>query len=68
MVVVVKWSKTMHNRAKVTTISLSALGQSQLCPQKALKAMLASRSLDQDLPLFQVPSLARSTLKIFLGY
>ena len=55
VVVVVKWSKTMQDRAKVTTISLSSLSQSQLCSWKALKAMLASRSLDQDLPMFQVP-------------
>ena len=48
----------MQDRAKVITISLSALGQSQLYPWKDLKAIVASRSLSQDLPLFQVPLLA----------
>ena len=54
IVMVVNWSKTMQARDKATTtISLSALGKSQLCPWKALKAMLNSRSLNQDLPLFR---------------
>ena len=57
MPLVVKWSKTMQDRAKVAAISLSALGRSQPCPWKVLKAMLNSRSLDQDHPLFQVLSL-----------
>ena len=55
---VIKCSMTMQDRAKVTTISISPLGQLRLCPWKALQVMLASRSLDQDLPLFQVSLLA----------
>ena len=57
IVVVLKWSKTLQDRAKVATISISALGQSKLCPWRALREMLNHSSLDQDLPLFQVPSL-----------
>ena len=53
--VVVKWYKIMQNRVKVTSIFLSALGQSQLYPWKGLKVMLAFRTLDQALPLFLVP-------------
>ena len=76
MVVVVKWSKTMQGRAKVTTLSVLVLGQSHLCPWKALMVMFTFRSLDQDLPLFQVPLLAGavsitdsvSISKIFLGF
>ena len=47
----------MQDRARVTTISISALGHSRLCPWRALKDMLYHTSLDQDLPLFQVPFL-----------
>ena len=54
---VLKWSKTLQDRAKVVTISISALGQSKLCPWRALREMLAATPMDQDLPLFQVPSL-----------
>ena len=57
IVVVLKWSKTMQGRARIATISISALGHSRLCPWTALKDMLDHTSLDQDLPLFQVPSL-----------
>ena len=56
IVVVVKWSKTLQDRAKVATISISALGQSKLCPWRALKDMFNHIALDQDFPLFQVPS------------
>ena len=48
--------KTMQDSAKVTNISISALGQSQLCPWRALKEMLACSTLDQDFSLFQFPS------------
>ena len=56
VVVVFKWSKTLPDRAKVATISLSALGQSTLCPWRALGEKLGGSNLDQDLLLFQVPS------------
>ena len=55
--VVLKWSKTLQDRVKVATISISALGQSKLCPWRALREMLNDTSMHQDLPLFQVPSL-----------
>ena len=48
--VVLKWSKTLQNRAKIATISILALGQSTLCPWRALRETLGS------FPLFQVPS------------
>ena len=53
-VVIIKWSKTMQNRAKVATISLSYLGLSPLCPIKALVTMLTASGQDPNLPLFQV--------------
>ena len=56
VVVVLKWSKTLQDRVKVATISISALGQSKLCPWRALRDMLDATSPLQDLPLFQVPS------------
>ena len=52
--VIIKWSKTMQNRAKVATISLPYLGISPLCPIKALVTMLTASGQDPDLPLFQV--------------
>ena len=52
--VIIKWSKTMQNRAKVATISLPYLGFSPLCPVKALVTMLAASGQDPDRPLFQV--------------
>ena len=40
IVVVLKWCKTLQDRAKVATISISALGQSKPCPWRALREML----------------------------
>ena len=59
--VVLKWSKTLQDGAKFTTIPISALGQSKLCPWRALKEMLACSTLDQDRGLFQVASPAGAT-------
>ena len=56
VVVVIKWSKTLQDRAKVATISISTLGQSKLCPWRTLSEMLGSTAPDHDLPLFQIPS------------
>ena len=46
IVVVLKWSKTLQDRAKVATIFTSALGQSKLCPWGALREMLAATPVD----------------------
>ena len=53
-VMIIKWSKTIQNRAKVATTSLPCLGQSPLCPIKVLQTMLVAFRRDPDFPLFQV--------------
>ena len=47
-VIVVKWSKTLKDRVKTTTIDIPYLGASALCPIAALKKMLATYPSHQD--------------------
>ena len=54
-VIVVKWSKTLQDRVKTTTIDIPYLGDSALCPIAALKKMLATYPSHQDSSLFQIP-------------
>ena len=52
--VVVKWSKTLQDRCKMTSVSLPNLGASPLCPIAALKDMSKFNAIDNDKPLFQI--------------
>ena len=54
-VIVVKWSKTLQDRVKTTTIDILCLGASAICPIAALKQMLATYPSHQDASLFQIP-------------
>ena len=54
-VIVVKWSKTLHDRVKTTTVDIPYLGASALCPIAALERMLATYPSHPDSPLFQIP-------------
>ena len=40
VIIVVKWSKTLHDRQKVATIAVPYLGESPLCPVMAIKSLL----------------------------
>ena len=51
----VKWSKTLQDRVKTTTVDIPYLGASALCPIAALKRMLATHPAHPDSPLFQIP-------------
>ena len=53
-VILVKLSKTLQDRVKTTTINISYLGASALCPVAALSAMLAKFPSSVDSPLFQI--------------
>ena len=57
--IIVKWSKTLQNRKTSTTIAIPVLGDSSLCPVKALKQMLHILPGDNNDPLFQVISAGR---------
>ena len=52
--VIIKWSKTLQNRKNTTTICIPALGQSPLCPFKAVGIVLDNVPGSNN-PLFQVP-------------
>ena len=52
--VIVKWSKTIQDRKETTTISLPILGESNLCPVAALKAMYSILPASKNSPLFVV--------------
>ena len=54
-VVVVKWSKTMQYRAKVASVTIPALGTSDICPVAALQNIIHPSSLPNQ-PLFQIQS------------
>ena len=54
-VVIVKWSKTIQNRKDVTTISIPTLGDSPLCPIKALEATMQKIPASDNDPLFLIP-------------
>ena len=53
-VIVVKWTKTLQDFCKVTSVSLPNLGVSPLCPISALKDMTIFISTSCDQPLFQI--------------
>ena len=53
-IVVVKWSKTLQDRHKVTTIAVPYLGESGLCPVTAIRDLLAATPLSPNNPLFQI--------------
>ena len=53
--VIVKWSKTIQNRTDIHTIPLPVLGDSILCPYKALKSLLDHTPGSSNQPLFLVP-------------
>ena len=52
--VIIKWSKTMQDCRKTTTIVIPASGVSLLCPIPALKNMLALIPASKNSPLFSV--------------
>ena len=54
-IIVVKWSKTLQDRVKTTTVDIPYLGASALCPIAALERMLAAHPAHLDSPLFQIP-------------
>ena len=60
-VIIVKWSKTLQDRVKTTTVDIPFLGSSALCPITALKQMLAKYPSHSDSPLFQIPQAASLT-------
>ena len=55
IVVILKWSKTLQDRAKVATISISALGQSKLCPWRALGRCLLPLQWTRTFLCFRCP-------------
>ena len=52
MVIILKWSKTLQDRKKVTTVTIPALGSSPLCPYRALTTLFQAHPLSDDHPLF----------------
>ena len=54
-VIIVKWSKTLKDHVKTTTINIPLLGASALCPVAALKQMPATYPSHKDSALFQIP-------------
>ena len=53
-IILVKWSKTLQARDKITRIHIPVLPDSRLCPVTALKQMLASVPGSQNDPLFSI--------------
>ena len=51
-VIILKWSKTLQDRKKVTTVTIPALGSLALCPYKALTTLVQAHPLSDDHPLF----------------
>ena len=60
-VIVVKWSETLQDRVKTTTVDIPFLGSSALCPISALKQMLSQYPSHPDSPLFQISQAASLT-------
>ena len=50
--VIVKWTKTLQNRNQMATITIPSLGDSPLCPMKALTNMFQDLPADKNSPLF----------------
>ena len=55
--IVVKWSKTIQNRKDICTIAIPALGQSILCPARALRILFAETPGHSNSPLFLISRL-----------
>ena len=53
--VIVKWSKTIQNRTDIHTIPIPILGDSILCPYKAIKSLLDHTPGSSNQPLFLIP-------------
>ena len=53
--VIIKWSKTIHDRRNIKTIYIPVLGASPLCPVANLKAMFTIFPADKNQPLFLIP-------------
>ena len=53
-VILIKWSKTIQDRKKTTTISIPNLGKSPLCPINALLNMLQKIPAHKNAPLFML--------------
>ena len=58
--VIVKWTKTLQNRNQMATITIPSLGESPLCPVKALTNMFQEFPADKNSPLFCI--IKKSTL------
>ena len=54
-VLLIKWSKTMHNRKDFANISLPDLAGSHLCPILALKVMFQRFPDSENSPVFVLP-------------
>ena len=54
-VILIKWSKTLQDHVKTTTVDIPILGDSALCPVKALRVMLGIFPSTPDSPLFKIP-------------
>ena len=52
--VIVKWSKTLQDRKQMATITIPDLGNSPLCPIKALLSMFQDLPADKNSPLFNI--------------
>ena len=50
--VIVKWTKTLQDRKQMATITIPSLGDSPLCPMKALINMFHDLPADKNSPLF----------------
>ena len=53
-VILVKWSKTLQDHVKTTTVDIPTLGDSALCPVKAFRKMLSIFPSTPDSPLFML--------------
>ena len=53
--VIVKWSKTIQNRTDIHTIPIPILGDSILCPYKAVRQLLLHIPGSSNSPLFVIP-------------
>ena len=54
-VLLIKWSKTMQDRKQSVTIPLPSLGNSPLCPIKAVNNMILLHPAGDNDPLFVIP-------------
>ena len=49
----IKWTKTIQNRDSIRILKVPSLGNSPICPVKAIKNVLARTSGNENTPLFQ---------------